>query len=136
MKARPRYLVSLIVVAHGLVYLSSPFWSQSAGVFQNWKGTSALLGAGLGPDSLKATTSILWVAAGLGTVVAGVAIALVAMAPWLWRPTAIIGALFGVVSFALFFDGQGAQFVNEGGIGMLLSLVMIAGAGSFPQAFA
>ena len=126
-----RYLIALFVGFHGLVYLIAPYWVKWGG----WKGSSALLGSSLTGDSLKLLSNSLWVVAGVGLLAAGVAIAFAHLAPGLWRPLAIGGGLVGAASFAFFWDGQVDLLVDEGVVGMILSLVVFSGATAFPQAF-
>ncbi len=126
-----RYLVALVVGFHGLVYVIAPFWMKWGG----WKGSSILLGSAITGDSLKTLTGGLWLVAGIGLLGAAVTIALAPWIPSLWRPIAIGASLVGVLSFAVFWDGQVQLLVDEGAIGMVLSLSILSGAASFPQAF-
>jgi hypothetical protein len=64
-----------------------------------------------------------------------VAIALASWFPGLWRPIAIGGTLIGVLSFAAFWDGQVSPMVDEGVLGMVISLVILIGAIALPQVF-
>lgn len=123
------------MAAHGLVYASTPFWGQAANVFQNWKGSAALLGGAVTGGSLRAVVTGLWAVAGAGFVLMAVGVAFSGPLPWLWRPTAVVGSLFGIASFALFWDGQTSQFAEQGGIGMVICLVVLAAAAAFPRLF-
>ena len=118
-----------------MVYASTPFWGQAANVFQNWKGSAALLGGAITGGSLKALVTGLWAVAGAGFVLMAVGVAFAGPLPWLWRPTAVVGSLFGITSFALFWDGQTSQFSEQGGIGMVICLVILAAAVAFPKLF-
>lgn len=135
MNSRLGYLVGLFVGAHGLVYLATPLTSLSQTVFQGWGGSSAVLGAALGSDALKAVTTWLWILAGLGLVAAACAIAFASFIPGVWRPLAIGGALAGIMSFVVFWDGRAGQFVSQGGIGLGISVVVAAVVLAFPRAF-
>lgn len=126
-----RYLIAFVVGFHGMVYLIAPYWIK----WGAWKGSSALLGSAVAGDSLKALAGGLWVVAGIGLVGAGLAIALAPWIPSLWRPIAIGAGLIGILGFAVFWDGQVQLLVDEGVIGMVLSLVILSGAAAFPQAF-
>lgn len=126
-----RYLIGAFIGFHGIVYLLAPQWLN----WGAWKGTSALLGSVATGDSLKALTGYLWVIAGLGLLGTGVAIAFAPSVPSLWRPLAIGAGLVGALSFAFFWDGQVALLVDEGAIGMALSLAVLSGAAAFPKAF-
>ena len=93
-----------------------------------------LLGSTVTGDALKSFTSVLWVISGIGFVCAGVAIVLVTRAPGWWRPIAMGAALIGMASFVVFWDGQTAEFVNQGGIGFMLSTAVFLGAVAIPDA--
>ncbi len=114
-----------------MVYVIAPFWMKWGG----WKGSSVLLGSVITGDSLKTLAGGLWLVAGVGLMGAGVAIALAPWVPALWRPIALGAGLIGVLSFAVFWDGQVQLLVDEGVVGMALSLVILSGAAAFPQAF-
>jgi hypothetical protein len=55
--------------------------------------------------------------------------------PGWWRPLAITGAVLGIVGFTVFWDGQTGLLFDEGGLGALISLIILAGAIAFPAAF-
>ena len=126
-----RYLVALVVGFHGLVYLIAPRWTE----WGSWTGSSAVLGGAVTGDSLKALTGGLWAIAGVGFLGAAVTIALAPWVPSLWRPLAVGAGLIGVLSFVVFWDGQVQLLVDEGAIGLVLSLAVLLGAAAFPQAF-
>lgn len=126
-----RYLVGLFVGFHGLVYLVAPYWLNLGA----WKGTSALLGSAIAGDTLKLLSSSLWIVAGAGLLGAGITIAFAPLIPSLWRPLAIGAGVVGALSFTLFWDGQASMLVDEGVVGMVLSVVVASGAALFPRAF-
>lgn len=129
------YLVSLFVAAHALVYLATPLTNLSQSVFQSWKGTSAVLGAALSSVALRSLTTWLWIVAGVGLLATAGAIVFASFVPGIWRPLAAGGALAGVASFVVVWDGQGSQFLSQGGIGFVISLAILAAALMFPRAF-
>jgi hypothetical protein len=55
--------------------------------------------------------------------------------PGWWRPLAITGAALGIVAFTAFWDGQTGLLLDEGGLGALISLIILAAAIAFPTAF-
>jgi hypothetical protein len=128
-----RYLIALIVSFHGLVYLLAPLWSLN--VSQGWRGRSFLFGGVITGDSLRTLASGLWAIAGIGLVGAGLTIIFAPWIPSLWRPLAISAALVGMLSFAVFWDGQTHLLTDQGVIGMVISLAIVFGAVMFPQAF-
>jgi len=133
MRAVLRYVLAFVVSLHGLIYLVTPVSSLSSTVFAGWKGTSALLGSLITGDALKWLTTGLWLIAGAGIVCACVAFVLMSRFPHLWRPVAIGATLVGMLSFIIFWDGQATEFVNQGGIGMVLSAMILVGALTFPR---
>ncbi len=130
-----RYLIGLFVAAHGFVYFATPLTALSQNIFQGWTGSSLLLGTTLASDSLKSVTTWLWVLAGIGLVAAAATIVFTSALPGVWRPLAIGASIAGVASFIIFYDGQAEQFVNEGGVGLIISLVIAGGALKFSHAF-
>jgi hypothetical protein len=57
------------------------------------------------------------------------------VARW-WSPLGIAGGVIGIAAFAVFWDGQMRLFLEEGGAGALISLLLLASAIAFPLAFA
>ena len=51
------------------------------------------------------------------------------------RPLAITGAALGVAAFAVFWDGQTQLLFQEGAIGAVVSVILLATAMMFPAAF-
>jgi hypothetical protein len=133
MKSWMRYLLAFVVSVHGLIYIVTPLSSLSTTVFAGWKGSSVLLGNAVTGDALKSITTALWLIAGAGIVLAGVSFVLVSRFPHLWRPVAIIATMVGMLSFIIFWDGQTGEFVNQGGIGLVLSAMIFAGALGFSR---
>ncbi len=121
-------MAGLFIAAHGLVYLATPLTTLSQTVFQGWKGSSALLGSSLGADALKSVTTWMWIVAGVGLVAAAITIIFTSLLPGAWRPLAISASLIGVASFIVFYDGQTQLFVNQGGVGLVISLAIAGGA--------
>jgi len=132
MKAWTRYLLALAISVHGMIYVVTPLSSLSSTVFAGWKGSSALLGGLITGDELKSITTGLWLIAGAGLVCACVAFVLMPRFPHLWRPIAIGATLVGMMSFIFFWDGQAVEFVDQGGIGLVLSAAIFFGALGFP----
>ena len=94
------------------------------------------MGSGVSGAALKSVTSVLWLVAGVGILCAGLAILLISRFPHLWRPLALAATIAGMLSFVIFWDGQTAEFVNQGGIGLILSAVIFVGALAFPGSIA
>jgi len=135
-----QYPIAFIVVSHGLVYLIFGAMSITKTgfpqVYGPWKGRSIALGQAIQRDSLKSLTEALWLLAGVGLIIGGAAIGVSSLLPGYWRPICVCASIAGVTSFAVFWDGQVEQFANQGGVGMIISLAIIAGSVLFPIAFA
>jgi hypothetical protein len=99
---------------------------------QGLTGRSWLLGDALTGDRLLTLVTPLHELAGATLVAAALSIAFV---PGWWRPLAIAGALLGIASFAGLWDGQSSLFYDEGGIGAIVSVVILVSAVTFPGAF-
>jgi len=133
MNDRLRYLVAFVVGCHGFIYIR--FGIQVPGKVKEWLGSSWLLGGAITGDQLNALVLVLHVAAGIAILGCAAAIGLAPWAPGAWRPLAIVGALLGLVAFAVLWDGQVRLFVHEGGIGLVVSLSLLAGAIAFAAGF-
>ena len=120
------YLIALIVVSHGITYIA--FVVSGANKFVGWKGSTWLLGSALTGDALKALASALWAIAGVGFIATGIAIAFSPSFQGLWLPLAIGASTVSILSLAIFWDGQTAHFADQGGIGMVLSLIILISA--------
>ncbi len=128
-----RYLVAFVLACHGFIYIR--FGIHIPGQVKGWLGSSWLLGGVITGDRLNALVLLLHVAAGIAILGCAVAIGLAPWAPGAWPPFAIVGAVFGLVAFAVLWDGQMPLFVREGGIGLVVSLSLLAGAIAFAEAF-
>jgi hypothetical protein len=128
-----RYLIAFVVFCHGFVYVR--IGSTLPGAVKEWRGRSWLLGPAVTADELSRLATWLHVAAGTITIACALAIAL-APAALAWRPLAFLGALVGLLAFAAFWDGETEYLAQEGAIGGLLSLALLAAAIAFPRAFA
>jgi uncharacterized membrane protein YjdF len=93
------------------------------------------LGESVTDMQFRSLVVALHVTAGLAIVASAIAIAAgPALLGW-WRPLAIAGGAAGIAAFAAFWDGQSRYLFQEGAIGALVSLMLLAGAIAFPQAF-
>jgi hypothetical protein len=134
MGAWVRYVVALLVVVHGLVYVNAA--RGVLPVFDGWSGTSWLLGDAVGAEALRRLALALWVVAGLGLVATGAAIGFALPGAAAWRVVAIVASAVGVLSFFVFWDGRADRLVAEGVLGMLASLAVLAAALALPRVLA
>jgi len=124
-----RYLIALVVGSHGITYVMFALLGQA---FVEWRGSSWLLGSTITGDTLKTLTLALWVITGVGFIATGIAIAFASSLQGFWRPLATGASIVSVLSFAIFWDGQMARFTDQGGIGMVLSLMILISTIVFP----
>ena len=89
---------------------------------------SLVLGTALSGDRLEALAVTLWIIAGIGLICAAVAIGLPSLMPGYWRPIATGSSLVGIASFLVIWDGRALGFASEGGVGMIISAMILAGA--------
>lgn len=129
MKPWVRYLIALLVAAHGLVYLNGA--RGVLPIFEGWKGSSWLLGSAVTGEALKRLCLVMWAVAGIGVVATSIAFAF--WGQTVWRPLAIVASAVAVVSFFLFWDGQIRRAVAQGIIGAIISLLMLVAAIVFPR---
>jgi len=128
-----RFLIAFVVGCHGITYVIYGFIIPIK--IKEWKGSSWLLGNAIKGDRLRKLVLVLHVAAGIVTFACAVAIAIAPLAPELWRPLGIAGAIIGIVGFAVFWDGQTQFLVDEGLIGASISLALLVSAIVFAGAF-
>jgi len=121
-----RYLIALVIGSHGIAYLM--YASQSGKVLEGWTGQALLLGSVFSGRRLEALAVILWAVAGIGLLCAAIAFGLWSSGSDFWRPIAIGASLVSIASFAVVWDGRAMGFAPEGGIGMIISAIILAGA--------
>ena len=135
MKRWLRYFFALVVGAHGCIYFIFGL-GRLPDPLKGWRGTSWLLGNAITGDKLKAFAFGLSRIAGIATLTCAVAVAFAKPSPHgLWRPLAMTGAVFSIVVFAVFWDGQTENLVNQGVIGVAASALLFLSALLFPRAF-
>jgi hypothetical protein len=128
-----RYTIAFVVFCHGFIYVR--IGAVLPGPITQWRGRSWLLGGLVAGDRLRLLAVALHVVAGVLTIACSVAIAFAASLAGWWPPSAIAGAIVGLLAFAVFFDGQWRLFAEEGGIGAVVSLLLLIAALAFPRAF-
>jgi hypothetical protein len=133
MKPWVHYLIAFIVFCHGFVYVR--IGSMLPAPVKGWAGHSWLLGDAVNNPQLTRLVVPLHVIAGIAILASAIAIGMPSLLPGWWRPLAIVGAVLGMIAFAVFWDGQTRLLFDEGGLGALISLIILAGAIAFPTAF-
>jgi hypothetical protein len=128
-----RYLIAFVVACHGITYLLFGFLGPSQ--MKEWKGESWILGPVLSASRIRAAVLVVHVIAGLAIIASGIAIAFAQQVPGLWRPLAVFGGVASIAAFAAFWDGRPKHIVQEGGIGLGLSVILLMAALALPGIF-
>jgi hypothetical protein len=116
----------IFIVLHGLVHLL--YFGQSQRIFElqpgmEWPDGSWALSAFLGNGTTRVLADVLLVAAALILIAGGIGI--VATQGWS-RPVVVAAAAFSAVIFLLLWDGKFQRLDNNGGVGLLINLVVLA----------
>ena len=133
MTAWVRVLIAFVVFCHGFIYIR--IGSVLPGPVKEWNGSSWFLGSAVTGDQLRALVIGLHVIAGIATIACAFAIGFAPSVPQWWRPFAITGAAVGIAAFSVFWDGQTRLLFEEGVIGAVVSVILLATAIVFPAAF-
>jgi hypothetical protein len=121
-----RFIIGVFIVLHGLVHLL--YFGQSWRLFElqpgmTWPDGSWAFSGLLGDSATRLLASIACLLAAMGFVAGGTGI-LVRQA-W-WRPVVVSAAAFSAVVFVLFWNGQMQKLDNQGGIGLLINIAILA----------
>jgi hypothetical protein len=118
-------LAAVFYVAHGFVHLL--YFAQSSRRFQlkpgmSWPAGSWLLAKPLGESAIRTFASAVCVLIAAGLVIA--AIGLILGQAW-WRPLLVVSAAVSAVLFVLCWDGRRQNLDGQGGIGILIDIVIL-----------
>ncbi len=121
-----RIFISIFIVLHGLVHLL--YFGQSMKLFELqpgllWPEGSWVFSKPFGDQFTRWLANIFCILAAAGFVVGGVAVFI--RQGW-WRPVAIGSAAFSSLLYILFWNGKMEKLDNQGGIGILINLAIIA----------
>lgn len=109
-----QWIVGLVLILHGvgqlLGVLALTGWSSDT-----WNGRSWLLTRVIGEPASKAVSAVLWVAASVLFVLAGLAVLGVGASGLGWRPLAVAGAAVSLVAMALFWNAFPVLVPNKVG---------------------
>ena len=133
MKPWAQYLIAFLIFCHGFIYVR--IGSMLPAPVKGRKGSSWLLDEYISNPQLTTLVVVLHVIAGIATLVCAVAIGVPSLLPGWWRPLAMTGAC-SVSSRSPCF-GMGRQDCGSmrGGLGALISLIILTAAITFPAAF-
>ncbi len=121
-----RFIFGGFFILHGLVHLL--YFGQSQQMFDLqpgmiWPSGSWVFSKSMGDKGLRALASVCLVLITLGFVAGGAGV-LFGQA-W-WRPAVAGAAAFAALVFALFWNGRLHRLDNQGGIGLLIDLAILA----------
>jgi len=121
-----KILFGIFIILHGLVHML--YFGQSRKLFElqpgmTWPDGSWALSGFLGNDTTRSLTSILLVLIAVILVIGGIGL----LAKWeLWRTIVIGGVSLSTVTYLLLWNGQMQRLDNQGFIGILINLAILA----------
>ena len=127
-----RYLLAVIVFAHGFIYVGP---LSPVRTFTAWTGRSWLLGGVLTGDSLRMLAWSLHILTAVATIGCAASIAFASVVPGWWRPLAIASGVAGLLAFLVLWDGRSQLAFNQGAIGAIVSVMLLITAIVYPHAF-
>ena len=121
-----KILFGIFTILHGLVHML--YFGQSARYFELqpgmvWPDGSWAFSKLLGVEPVRMLANIMLILAAAGFVVSGIGI--LAGLTW-WRPVIIGTAIFSSLIYLLFWNGMFKHLDNQGAIGILLNLAILA----------
>lgn len=119
-------VLAIFLVLHGLVHLL--YTGQSKRSFElrpgmSWPDGSWFFSRFLGNKMTRLLATVSLALAALGFVTAGIGLLL--HQDW-WQPTVLGAATFSGTIFLLFWDGKLRALDDQGGIGLLIDLTILA----------
>jgi hypothetical protein len=115
----------IFIVLHGLVHLL--YFGQSQRIFElqpgmEWPDRSWAFSS-LGDGPTRVLANVLLAASALAFIVGGIGI----IASQAWWPTVVaIAAAFSAATFLLLWDGKLQRLDDNGGVGLLINLAILA----------
>ena len=128
-----RLTLAFVLFCHAFIYIR--IGATLPGAVKAWQDRSWLLGDRLTGAPLATLVMTMHVVAGVVILACAVAMGVAPGAPGWWPALAVAGAAQGLAAFVVFWDGRPAMFVEEGGIGAVVSGALLAAALVFPNAF-
>jgi hypothetical protein len=119
-------IFGIFLILHGLVHLL--YFGQSLRFFELapgmvWPNGSWAFSKLLGERSVQALAGITCILAALIFVAGGAG--LILQQSW-WRPIVTTGAIFSSLLYLLFWNGRLHRLDNQGGVAILINLVILA----------
>jgi len=119
-------ILGIFLILHGLVHLL--YAGQSRRLFElrpnmTWPDSAWLLSKIFHKETTRILTSISLALAALGFFAGGLGLFL--RQGW-WQPVTVGAAVFSILIFLLFWDGRFQALDDQGGIGVLIDLGILA----------
>ncbi len=116
----------VFLVLHGLVHLL--YFGQSARLFalqpgMTWPDGAWAFSELLGESGTRTLTGVLCILAAAGFMTGAAAIFF--SQPW-WRTAILAAAVFSIFLYLLFWNGRLQHLDNQGGIGILIDMAILA----------
>lgn len=123
-----KILFGIFTILHGLVHLL--YFGQSARFFElqpgmTWPNGGWLLSNALEEKGHRKLASAMLVLAAVGFAAAGIGI--LAGLSW-WQPVLSGAAILSSAIFIVFWNGTGQDLANQGAVGILINLAILAAA--------
>jgi len=121
-----RIVLGIFIILHGLVHML--YFGQSQKLFElqpgmAWPDGSWAFSEFLGNGTTRSLTSILLVLIAIFLVIGGIGL----FTKWeLWRSIAVGGALLSTITYLLLWNGKMQGLDNQGLIGVLINLAILA----------
>jgi hypothetical protein len=120
------FVSGIFIILHGLVHLL--YFGQSRRIFElqpgmTWPDGSWALSKLVGDEATRSLASALCILTAIVLIAGGIGL----FAKWsLWRPIVISGSVLSTIAYLLLWDGKLKGLDNQGGIGILISLAILA----------
>jgi hypothetical protein len=119
-------VVGIFFILHGFVH--ALYFGQSLRYFELqpgmlWPEGSWVLSKFLGSSALRNIAGVLLIIAAVGFIASGIAVFTKQL--W-WRPLVVGSAIFSSIVYLLFWDGTSHRLDNQGWVGILINLVILA----------
>jgi len=120
------FIMGIFLVLHGLVHLL--YAGQSWRVFElrpdmTWPDGSWLISKLFSQEIARMLAGVSLVIATLGFLAGGVGLFL--SQDW-WQPSTLAAAVFSMLVFVIFWDGKPKELADQGGVGVLIDLAILA----------
>ena len=119
-------VMGIFLILHGLVHLL--YAGQSWRMFElrpqmTWPDGSWLISKIFSQEIVRMLAGVSLVISTLGFLACGVGLFL--RQAW-WQPSTLAAAVFSMLVFVIFWDGKSKELADQGGVGVLIDLAILA----------